>query len=218
MLRARDIMTEDVVAVSPELSIRDAVEMFVAQHLSGAPVVAGGEIVGVVSATDLLAAALAPSDGVPLPDSSLDDDPWDALLADLPAPGSDSDTSAAFFADVGVDAMAEDTMRAILGARATSSVLADGTVSDVMTRSPVVTVAPTAPVREVAEFMRERGIHRVLVTDGPKLLGIITTMDIARAVAEGRLATNTYVFNRDDRFDPRYWRPQRTVPRGSIRR
>ena len=53
MLRLRDIMTTDVVTVSPELTIRDAMALFATRHVSGAPVVSGKQVVGVVSLTHL---------------------------------------------------------------------------------------------------------------------------------------------------------------------
>ncbi len=40
MLRLRDIMTTELVTVAPELSLRDAMELLVTSHVSGAPVVA----------------------------------------------------------------------------------------------------------------------------------------------------------------------------------
>jgi len=39
MLRLQDIMTRDVVTVSPELTLRDAMELLTSLHISGAPVV-----------------------------------------------------------------------------------------------------------------------------------------------------------------------------------
>ena len=51
MLALRDIMTADVVTVSPQTTLREAMELLAQRHLSGAPVVSGGELVGVVSAT-----------------------------------------------------------------------------------------------------------------------------------------------------------------------
>jgi CBS domain-containing protein len=38
-------------------------------------------------------------------------------------------------------------------------------------------------VQSAAEFMERTGAHRVLVVDGGRLVGIVTTMDITRAVA-----------------------------------
>lgn len=50
-------------------------------------------------------------------------------------------------------------------------------VGDIM-QEIVTTVAPTASLPEVAEHMARDRIHRVLVTDGPKLLGIVTSIDL----------------------------------------
>ncbi len=54
MADARSIMTDSVVTVDPEDSLRDAVETFRAEDVSGAPVTRGDELVGVVSVTDIL--------------------------------------------------------------------------------------------------------------------------------------------------------------------
>src|SRR5215510_13878698 len=54
MLRLRDIMTTDVLPVSPETSVRDAMELLARHHVSGAPVIANHQLVGVVTTTDLL--------------------------------------------------------------------------------------------------------------------------------------------------------------------
>ena len=59
MLRLRDIMTTDVLSVSPETSVREAMELLTRRHVSGAPVVAGGKIVGVVTGNDLMMLASA---------------------------------------------------------------------------------------------------------------------------------------------------------------
>src|SRR5213075_2597347 len=64
MLRLQDIMTRDIVTVSPEISIRDAMVLFSERHIGGAPVIANSTLVGVVTLTDL--AELASSlPGVP---------------------------------------------------------------------------------------------------------------------------------------------------------
>jgi CBS domain-containing protein len=60
------------------------------------------------------------------------------------------------------------------------------TVRDAMVVDPVV-VAPDAPIAEVARLLHERHIHRVLVTEGGTLRGVISTLDLARLIATGRL-------------------------------
>lgn len=60
------------------------------------------------------------------------------------------------------------------------------TVRDAMVVDPV-TVSPDTPVTEVARLLVSRHIHRVLVTEGDKVRGVISTLDLVRLVAEGRL-------------------------------
>jgi len=56
------------------------------------------------------------------------------------------------------------------------------TAGQIMTK-PAVTVSPNDPLQKVCELMYERRIHRVVVAEGQKIGGIITTMDILRAIA-----------------------------------
>jgi len=46
-VRVRDLMTKDVIAIGPDVSIRDAMALLSSRHISGAPVTAGGKIVEV---------------------------------------------------------------------------------------------------------------------------------------------------------------------------
>jgi CBS domain-containing protein len=55
MLKAKDIMTKDVITVSPEATLEELGRMFIEKKISGAPVVnAAGAIVGVVTENDLI--------------------------------------------------------------------------------------------------------------------------------------------------------------------
>jgi CBS domain-containing protein len=73
------------------------------------------------------------------------------------------------------------------------------TVEEAMTRAPLHTLGPDATAREAATIMQDAGIHRILVMEGDRLLGVVSTLDLAKAVADGRLATNTFVFPRATR-------------------
>ncbi len=65
--------------------------------------------------------------------------------------------------------------------------LFEGTmVGEIMTTHPL-TVSPDEDVREAAQQMLYADIHRLFVTEGEKVLGVISTTDIVRAVATGRL-------------------------------
>ena len=148
MLRIKDIMTRDVITATPDTTLRDAMEMLSTRHVSGAPVLDGGKVVGIFSASDLL-----------------------SHLADL----SDTTPSLSFRRRRG---------------RATP--LEDATVDDLMTRH-VESVGPDCTVEEAAVLMGKKQIHRVLVMAEGVLLGIVSTSDVAKAVAEHRLSTRTYV-------------------------
>jgi CBS domain-containing protein len=49
----------------------------------------------------------------------------------------------------------------------------------------LLTVAPDAPLKEVAERMVSRDVGAALVTEGERLVGIVTERDVLRAVARG---------------------------------
>ena len=149
MLKIKDIMTRDVVCATPDMTLRDAMELLSERHVSGAPVVVRGRVVGIFSATDLL-----------------------AYLADL------NDTTPSL------------TFRR---RRGRTTPLEDATVDEVMTRK-VQSLPPDCSVDEAAILMGQRQIHRVLVMQGDVLLGIVSTSDVAKAVAEHRIKSRTYVF------------------------
>ena len=62
--------------------------------------------------------------------------------------------------------------------------LPDLTVGEVMT-TEIVSVSPDASVREVAELMVERRVHRILVLDDrQRLRGLVAALDLVQVVAE----------------------------------
>lgn len=65
-----------------------------------------------------------------------------------------------------------------------AELLSDTRVSDIMS-TPARTIAPDADVRDAAREMRHRDVHRLFVVHGDDLLGVISTSDIVRAVADG---------------------------------
>ena len=57
------------------------------------------------------------------------------------------------------------------------------TAADVMTTS-VISIEPHEPVANAARLMIDNRIHRLLVIQDEKLLGLVSSMDIVRYVAE----------------------------------
>ncbi|MGH9834663.1 MAG: CBS domain-containing protein [Blastocatellia bacterium] len=122
-LHASDVMIKDVITVSDSTPLKDVTKMFSERKITGAPVVnANGELVGVISETDII----------------------------------------------------RKTNN--LGAWSPS------TAGQIMTK-PAVTVAPDETLQRVSEMMYNRRIHRVVVAEGTQIKGILTTMDILRAIA-----------------------------------
>lgn len=64
--------------------------------------------------------------------------------------------------------------------------LPDSTVGDVMTAQLVV-FAPEASIAAAARALVEQRIHRLFVGDGERLVGVISTKEIMRAVLDARL-------------------------------
>ena len=54
MLKAKDIMTEDVVTIEPETSVEEAAKILSENNISGLPVVKDGKVLGIISEKDLI--------------------------------------------------------------------------------------------------------------------------------------------------------------------
>jgi len=191
MLRLRDIMTTELVTVSPELSLRDAMELLVTSHVSGAPVVAQHRVVGVVSTTDLLSfAATAP----PVPDETRLDAGLEELEFDVESAEGD-EPSASWFIDMRADEASDvaERFHEMGTRRAALDRFSEHTVSEIMNDN-VRSLPGSTRVDQAADFMRAAAIHRVLVMDDGALVGIVSLKDIADAVADHKLTERTYVF------------------------
>ena len=55
MLKAKDIMTTDVVTVSPDTAVAEVARLLLERHLNGAPVMESGNLVGIICQSDLIA-------------------------------------------------------------------------------------------------------------------------------------------------------------------
>jgi len=177
MLQIRDVMTRHVFTVTPETTLREAADLFARHHISGAPVLAGHNVVGVVSATDLIE-FVASNEGTRFAGDDRSesegeertrqefDDEASSLYFRNRSPGDDSEDSESFRMD---EARPEDTFD-------------DHTVAEVMTRN-VYSLAPNAEVAEAAQYMWQVGIHRLLVLDQGELAGILSMSDVARIMA-----------------------------------
>jgi CBS domain-containing protein len=72
------------------------------------------------------------------------------------------------------------------GPGARRELLEDTEVLEIMTPHPL-RVAPSEDVREAARQMLYADVHRLLVIEDERVIGVISTTDIVRAVANGKL-------------------------------
>jgi CBS domain-containing protein len=195
MLKVRDIMTTDVVTVTPHTTLRDAIELFAKRHVSGAPVIEGEKVVGVVSTSDVLGFE-ASNPGVP---TARDEVEWADIEEETPETDDidpEDEPTAEFFTEQWDDAEADVSERMSELASPEWDLLEEHEVGEIMTRK-LLAVPPEAPVEEAARLMKEMGVHRVFVTQDRKIVGVVSAIDIAHAVAEHLLDRKTYVFNRE---------------------
>ena len=183
-MTVRDVMQEDVTTVSPSTTVRELTRILADRSISGVPVVTdSGAVVGVVSATDIVRLAadeaeLRVSSARWIPTARRPD--WvDDGEADEPE--GETPPHSSYFLPEDAPAMA-----AGWGEEIGNGSFDEFTVADIMT--PVsFTMPPTASVKELAAFLLHGRIHRAVVTDDDHLVGIVTTMDVLKAVAEGQI-------------------------------
>lgn len=184
MVTIGEIMTSDVATVEPEMTLREASEILGDAAVSGAPVTAGERVVGVLSSTDILEFQRS-SPGVPA--EREDQEEWGRWGTADVWEEDESEDPATYFADYWADVSADMRERFASVEGPEWNVLEEHVVAEVMTRR-VVALPPDAGAHEAARLMTEHRIHRVLVLAEDRLQGIVTTADLVRAIAEGRLA------------------------------
>lgn len=200
MLQVRDVMTKDVLTVSPEHTLREAMALLAANRVSGAPVVAGQSVVGVVSGTDLMeyAAALPPVQQTETQALDMPREEHSGAFDDDDEPDADDESEdvreALWFLREWRAESTTDDDRLMDAGGVTWTALDEHVVREVMTEQ-VVSVLGTMPLAAAADLMRRRNLHRVLVMHDDQLVGILTSTDIVAAVADGRISRTRWVFD-----------------------
>ncbi len=141
-MRLRDVMTHSVHTLQPAQTVDQAIRFFIEHGVKGAPVVAHGTVVGVVSEKDIFR-ALYPSVAEYYDSPEL----W----------------------------MEEATLEG--NAKQVASKL----VQDIMTRQ-IVTAPPDTPIMQAGAMMLAHRVHRIVVTESGRLVGIATRSDVFRNV------------------------------------
>lgn len=182
MDKVRDIMAHDIISVPSDLPVAELVSALDRAGITGAPVVeADGRLVGVITVRDVIRLTREISE---VPEAAR----WGVGAAVDP-----EDPTASGFVDVPLDAEfhaylvmpgggfvdLKDRIR-----RMPATALEGYTVRDIMTEDPVQ-VRPSTDVGTLARLLVDRKIHRALVVDEGRLVGIVSATDVLRAVADG---------------------------------
>jgi len=158
---ARELMRSPVITLPEDATIAEALAIFEDEDISGLPIVDdAGSPVGVLTQHDVARA--------------------DHLRKDRIETGRDW----SFGKTEETNEAGEEQEAEILAREDYSpSMMGRDTVSDWMTPR-IITSLPDVPLKKLCEIMRRESIHRVLIVERLKLVGIVTSSDIVRWLAE----------------------------------
>lgn len=179
MSTLRDIMTRNIVALNPETTLREAIEILRHANVTGAPVIQGSEVVGVVSAADILDFEV---ETPAVPAERPGQVEWGGLEEE---PEAEDEESSEYYTGYWDDAGADVVERFAHDRGPEWDLLSEHVVSEVMSQK-ILSLPPDAPLDTAAGIMSRGGIHRILVMEGRRLLGIATASDFVHAVARHR--------------------------------
>ena len=187
MLKVKDVMTSTVVTVTPETTVREAMEVLAANHLGGVPVVARDNVIGMLSMTDILNFIVTAPQRKTMENDDSSEESWDSDDASF---DNDEEEATALSDEVWKTWSSNSLLDESVSGP--SRLFDQVMVADVMNEE-VFSLSPASSIRSAAAMMQKRGIHRVMVMEGRKLLGIVSALDIARAVSEQGIPGKTGV-------------------------
>jgi CBS domain-containing protein len=148
-ITADDVMNPNVLMVQEDMTVEELARFLVESEISGAPVVdSTGRLVGVVSVTDLARSVAQATDAA----------------TDRSSPD--------FFVREWDDTLRRDQIEELRFGEETEM-----RVRDIMTPA-IYSVDAETPIPEVAETLINSHIHRLLVTSGERVVGIVTSSDL----------------------------------------
>jgi len=155
-MRAMDVMTTNVITVSPDTSVQALATLLSERGISGVPVVdAANRLIGIVSEGDLLHRVETGTDRRPERRTGRRRSWWLDTIA------SDHDLARDYVKSHG------------------------RTVGDIMTRD-VISVAETTDLADIAALLETNRIKRVPVVSDGKLVGIVSRANLVRALATAK--------------------------------
>ena len=160
MLLAQEIMSTEFITVPAAMTIGDLVDLLQRAHIHAAPVVdASRELVGIVTQEDVLYGTMG---------GNASDDGAEGKAGRIRS-------SSGLLEIDELDTLSPDT-----------SDLWSRPVTDIMTE-PAISVGKESTVTEICELMWRLRIHHVPVLEDGAVVGLISSLDLCRAVAEGKI-------------------------------
>ena len=183
ILRARDLMTRTPITVPADLKVGALCDLLQVKNINGAPVVdAQGSLVGVVTQEDIIYGAMGHAGGDAVDEPSAVDPARTArrrasrsvvevlrgrqLRAAPPPPPQAGEKP--FWAEHRFPDPMEMPVRTIM-------------------TSPAISAEEDTPVTDLCNVMWSLRIHRVPILKKGKVTGLVSSMDLCRAILEGKI-------------------------------
>ncbi len=153
-MNVKDVMNSSIVFCKPDDTVREVAKILKDNNISGAPVLDGDKLVGIISEGDLLKLLIIPEKG----------DLW------LPSPFE--------VIEVPIRELLgwEDTKKMLSDVGSTK-------IEEIMTKD-VYTISSEASVEEASEHMVRHRINRLPVMENNRVVGIVTRGDIIEGLAK----------------------------------
>lgn len=177
------VMNSDLVSLSPDSSIRDALLLLVSHRISGAPVIDQGMVLGILTRTDLLRSPLVEELDIPVSDIMrepvmVSPDHSPACVVDLMKKGAGA---VIVVDDGGAVGIITDSDLAFYEDHPDNA--GSGTAAGLM-RSVIPSLPETAGTREAVAVMLDTACQSVIISGENGIKGIITRDDIIREVVQ----------------------------------
>jgi len=153
-MKVKDVMNPNVIFCKPDNTVREAAKILNENNISGAPILEGEKLVGIISEADLLRLLIVPKKG----------DLW------LPSPFE--------VIEIPIRELIswEETKRMLSDVGSTK-------LEEIMTKD-VHTISSKASIEEASEHMIRHRINRLPVTEYNRVVGIVTRGDIIKGLAK----------------------------------
>lgn len=153
-MKVKEIMTKDLITITPDANIPEIVKKMSKNEISGLPVVEGNKIVGMVTESDIMELLEFHDFGnymLPIP--------FDVIEAIMEMRSE-------------IDEIKQDFDN-----------LKSAKAKDVMTKK-LITTNPEDHVTKVSQDMMENNINRIPVIENDKLVGIVARSDVLKALSK----------------------------------